>query len=54
MLKKISYVLNNECGLCNPQIIVQLPLTLTIMNVVTYYALFGADFYNKATECLFK
>ena len=54
MLNKLNYVLDNENGFCNPQIIIQLPLFIAITNIVVYFAFFGADFYNNATGCLFK
>ena len=53
MLKKINYVLDNEVGFCNPQIITQFPISIVILTLMTYFAIFGSDFYHKSSMFLF-
>ncbi len=54
MFEKVKKVLNNETGLANPTIIIQLPLMVVIGSISVYFAMYGSDFFYKPAELLFK
>lgn len=54
MKTKITNMLKKKDGFFNPQILTQFPIMIMFTNLIIYFGIFGADFYNNASGYLFK